>query len=87
MPTIPAPPKSPGLDGLVTFTVFQEKNAQIFPSMVALRWFYRTHRLELLAAGAVIEICGRLLIDDPVFSTKAREIWRSKAASRIEQKD
>lgn len=91
MQTTPAPPVNAelaqGLNGLATFDKFQQDNASIFPSIASLRWFYRTHREELLRAGAVIELAGRLLVNGAVFATKALEIGRRVAASRAPGKE
>lgn len=61
---------------------FQLSHAAVFPSAASVRWFYRRHRAELLEAGAVVELAGRLLIHAPVFEQKALEIGRRMAAAR-----
>lgn len=91
MQPTPAPPADEaapqGLNGLLKFEEFQRANARIFPSMASLRWFYRTHREELLRAGAVVELAGRLLVNHGVFAPKAIEIGRRVAASRVAGKE
>jgi hypothetical protein len=62
----------------VTLTQFQEANASIFPTEHSIRWYVRTHRRELLEAGALTEIAGRLLIAPQAFATTAAAIGRRK---------
>lgn len=79
------PPDAASLQGLARlskFDLYQQANEHIFPSLASLRWFYRAHREELLRCGAVIELAGRLVVDDAVFARKALEIGQRVAASR-----
>lgn len=72
----------PSLDSLQQLEAFQAANAHVFPSVPSLRWFYRQNRAELLEAGAVVELAGRLMINAPVFAQKAIEIGNRVAAAR-----
>ncbi len=72
----------PSLEKLQQLETFQTANAHIFPSVPSLRWFYRQHRAELLKAGAIVELAGRLLVDAPVFAETAMVIGRRAAAKR-----
>ena len=72
----------PSLDHLQQLEVFQVANQHVFPSVPSLRWFYRQHRTELLKAGAVVELAGRLLINAPVFAERAIRIGAKVAAAR-----
>src|SRR5688572_28552731 len=72
----------PSLDSLQQLEAFQAANAHVFPSVPSLRWFYRLHRAELVKAGAVVELAGRLLVNAPVFAAKAVEIGRKAASAR-----
>jgi len=75
-------PALPSLESLQQLEVFQIANQHVFPSLTSLRWFYRSHRAELLKAGAVVELAGRLLINAPVFAEKAIKIGNKVAAAR-----
>jgi hypothetical protein len=73
------------LQDLQQLEAFQKANAHVFPSVPSLRWFYRQHREELLKAGAVVELTGRLLINAPVFAEKAIAIGCKVASERNER--
>lgn len=40
-------------------------NPHIWPSTASFGWWRRDHRSELLAAGAIFEISGRVLLHGP----------------------
>lgn len=73
---------SASITSLQSLAVFQAANAHIFPSVASLRWFYRQHRAELIEAGAVVEIGGRLHVNAPIFAAQAIEIGGKVAAAR-----
>jgi hypothetical protein len=84
--TLPASSPAPAsFDSLQQLEAFQAANAHVFPSVPSLRWFYRQHRAELLDAGAVVEITGRLLINAPVFAAQAIAIGNRTAKARGER--
>lgn len=70
------------ITSLQSLATFQLANAHIFPSVASLRWFYRQHRAQLLEAGAVVEIGGRLHVNAPIFAAQALEIGGKVAAAR-----
>ena len=78
----PAPDAS-RLDQLVPFEAYQLANVHLFPGGQSLRWFYRTHRQELIEAQAVVEVAGRSLINVPAFNLKVLEIGTRNAAARV----
>jgi hypothetical protein len=70
---------APSLAELVSREDYQLANAHLFPSGPSLNWFIRRHRPELLRAGALLELAGRLVIDAQRFSEVVREVGRSAA--------
>lgn len=70
------------LGNLQSLESFQEANSHVFPSVPSLRWFFRRNRDDLLKAGAVVELAGRLLINAPVFSELAVTIGSKTASER-----
>lgn len=78
------PTDAPRLDDLCPFDAYQQANEHIFPSLQSLRWFYRTHRDELIKAQAVVEVAGRSQVNVPAFARMVMEIGSRAAAARAE---
>lgn len=70
------------LDSLDNLEHYQQQNSKVFASVTSLRWFIRVNRAELLDAGALVQIAGRVLIDGPRFTQKTLEIGRRLAVQR-----
>lgn len=50
------------LSQLTTLQAYCSARETLFPSEGALRWFIRTHRSGLVAAGALMKLRGRPLV-------------------------
>jgi hypothetical protein len=61
---------------------WRASNNHLFPSDTALRWHLRNHRDAYIAAGALMEIGGRLVVDPPKFEEVLREVGQRVAAAR-----
>ncbi len=76
---------APGSPPLGEFRPFRElfpDLQNIFPSLGALEWDLRTHRRELIAAGALIEIGRRFLLHRGRYEQVLMERGRRQAAER-----
>lgn len=63
---------------------YRERNAQIFGSDPSLRWFVDRHRGELIAAGAIGLIAGRLVAFLPLFDHMVMRFAREALGYRHE---
>jgi hypothetical protein len=63
-----------GLGDLCTVADFARENAHVFPSETSLRWFIRVNRAELVKAGGLVLLTGRLMIRRDRFANAARTI-------------
>lgn len=79
-PKQPAALTAAAFQGLDRLEDFQRANVGIFPSLPSLRWFYRRNRAELLNAGAVVTLCGRLYVNSDKFAAVALEIGKRASA-------
>jgi hypothetical protein len=73
---------APLLNELVPMPKLQKQLVHIFPSMGSLEWHFRQHRKEYIAAGAIVEIAGRLLAHPPTFKYVALDIGKRTLAER-----
>lgn len=73
---------APSLDSLYCLEDYQRQNSKIFSSLNSLRWFITANRGELLEAGALVQLAGRVLIDGPRFTQTTLEIGRRRAVQR-----
>jgi hypothetical protein len=71
-------PRSP----LVLAWNWRQENGHLFSSDTGLRWHLRKHRDAYVAAGALLEIGGRLFVDPPKFEAVLREVGQRVAAER-----
>ena len=53
-PTAPVPSSAKRVDGLCTLDAYRESRGHLFPSIESLRWFVRSNRAALVAAGALL---------------------------------
>jgi hypothetical protein len=74
---------SDSLQGLQTLSDFQQANAHIFPSDSSLKWFWRVHRAELVATGAIVQLAGRVMVDPGAFNKIALAIGRRTVVDRV----
>lgn len=58
----------------VEWQQWQAANPDFYPSPDAWRWFFRTHRRELIDRGAVTYIAGRVFVVPDRFEAAAVEI-------------
>lgn len=63
----PGDERAGALAGLLSLQEHQHLNQRFFPSLESERWYLRQHRQELVDAGAVLYIGGRLWIDAKKF--------------------
>ena len=75
-------PGSPPLSEYRAFRELQPELRNIFPSIGALEWDLRTHRVELIQAGALIEIGRRYLVHPGLYQKALRERGTRAAAAR-----
>jgi hypothetical protein len=61
---------------------WRSSNPHLFPSDTSLRWHLRRYREEYVAAGALLEIAGRLVVDPRKFESVLREVGARAAAER-----
>ncbi len=57
-------------------------NPHLFPTDTSLRWHLRRYRERYIAAGALLEIAGRLVVDPLKFESVLREVGQRVAADR-----
>lgn len=67
------------LDEYVDIQTLLQAVVHTFPSKDSLKWFVRRHHDELVTAGALILIAGRLRFHPLVFQQAAVQIGRSNA--------
>jgi hypothetical protein len=63
---------------------FRQKNGRLFVSDLSLRWFFRSHKRELVERGAVVLLNGRWCAVEPLMDEAVLEIAR-RAATRAVQ--
>lgn len=73
---------SPPLSEYRPFRELQPELRNVFPSIGALEWDIRMHRLELIATGALIEIKHRYLVHPGLYERALRERGTRQAAER-----
>ncbi|CAN7459870.1 hypothetical protein LJR130_003022 [Variovorax sp. LjRoot130] len=59
-------PDSP-LANLQKLEEYQQRTAHLFPGLHSLRWFIRQRKAQLVAAGALLYIAGRLWVNPSRF--------------------
>jgi hypothetical protein len=67
---------------LVGLFDWRASNPHLFPSDVSLRWHLRRFRDRYIAAGTLLEIAGRLVVDPQKFESVLREVSARAAAER-----
>ena len=55
-----------------------------FPSRLSFDWQVRTHRRELLRAGALLVVNGRRMVNPPVFDQVLIEAAQRRAAEELD---
>lgn len=58
---------STDISDLRTLRRYRAEREHIFPSDASLEWFARQHRRALIAAGALLVIGGRRMVDPSTF--------------------
>lgn len=66
---------------LQRLAAYREQRPNIFPSVASLDWFMRNNRQQLVDAGALLMLTGRLMVDPPKFDAVVGEVGRQKAAA------
>lgn len=69
------------LGALLTLGQYAEARSHVFGSPESLRWFVRKHQDELVAAGALLRLTDRWMIEPEVFDAAVLEIG-ARAAGR-----
>lgn len=67
---------------LVSLWDWRSANAHLFPSEVSLRWHLRKYRADYIAAGALLEVAGRLVCDPAKMEEALRKVGARVAAER-----
>jgi len=70
---------------LVPLFDWRKANPHLFLSDTSLRWHLRQHRAIYIAAGAILEIGGRLVCDPSKLETTLREVGARVASGRSTQ--
>lgn len=78
-PPVPVPSAAKRVDGLCTLEVYREARGNLFPSTESLRWFVRSNRAALVAAGALLMITGRWMADPSRFDATVVKIGQRAA--------
>ena len=58
---------------------WRASNPHIFPTDMSLRWHLRRHRVAYIAAGALLKLAGRFVIDPPKFEETMRRVGQQVA--------
>jgi hypothetical protein len=58
---------NPGLAALRRPTEYRSERTRIFPSDGSFEWYSRTHREQLVEAGAMIRVGGKWFVHAPRF--------------------
>jgi hypothetical protein len=74
--TMDTPQQLPALGDYVDLRTLLPSVQHTFPSHESLKWFVRQHRSDLAAAGALINITGRLRLHPDRFQAIALEIGK-----------
>jgi hypothetical protein len=61
------------LANFLTLAEYRAERPSVFPSQASVEWFVRQRYAEMLAAGALVKIAGRLLVDPEITDTVAVE--------------
>ncbi len=61
---------------------YQGSRAHLFPSIESLRWFIRCNKPELIEAGALLEIAGRIRINPEAFDGVVLAVGKRTMAER-----
>lgn len=64
---------------------FQAERADTFPSEASLLWFVRTHKRELVEAGAIVLLRGAWHADMTVFDEVLPRILRADALAKLDR--
>ena len=67
---------------LVPLLAYQERRAQLCPTVESIRWFVRQHRDELVSRGALLLIAARWQIDVERFDAYVLEAGKAQAQRR-----
>jgi hypothetical protein len=68
--------------GLIPWDTYQQQNALLFPTPESWRWFVRQNRAELVEAGALCFVAGRLFVLPQAFGQAVVNIGMRLAALR-----
>ena len=79
--------RASSLKYLVTPNEYQAANENVFPSTHSFGWFVRKHRVELVEAGALIDVTGRPMVDPQPMDSAVLKIGSRRAAARISKSD
>jgi len=71
------------LDDFVDLRELLPRVEQTFPTEQSAKWFIRQHRHELVEAGALIVLTGRLRFNPQRFKEAAVNIGRNLAKGRV----
>ena len=86
--TLAASPASPPTHAsslrlpLVLWNDYQRDNAHIFPTPQSWKWFVHQHRAELIEAGALCYVAGRVFVVPEAFDGTVVKIGTRLAAAR-----
>ena len=71
------------LSGLQRATDYLSERQHIFPSIAAWEWWYRLHKHELAAAGAVVYLGRRIFLDPAKVDVEVRKIGVIRAQQTV----
>jgi hypothetical protein len=67
---------------LVSLQVYQQSRANLFGSIESIRWYARQHRDDLIKAGALLTVAGRVKVDPAQFDSCVLAFGK-QAAQRV----
>jgi hypothetical protein len=73
----------PHLADLYRPETLQAANTHVWPSFPSFHWWLRKNRVELQAAGAIVEINGRTYLHGPRTLQLALDNGAKRAAARV----
>jgi hypothetical protein len=71
--------------GLQSIDAYIADRSVVFPSRESWRWFERTHRLELMKAGALTAPTGKKLVDPVITDAIVARVGHERVLSLAER--
>lgn len=69
-------------EALVPLLTYQERRAQLFPTVESIRWFVRRQRAELVNGGALLLVAARWQVNIDRFDAYVMKAGKAAAYDR-----